>query len=57
MSPGRDREFKEVSQERWVYSLEVGTWSFPADAIHFRAFADFCAASVVLHLFTYNFLG
>ena len=22
-----------------------------------RAFADFCAASVVLHLFAYNFLG
>ncbi|ORY27348.1 DAD/Ost2 [Naematelia encephala] len=37
VSPGRDVEFKEVSQE--------------------RAFADFCAASIVLHLFAYNFLG
>jgi len=37
VAPGRDAEFKNVSQE--------------------RAFADFCAASVVLHLFAYNFLG
>ncbi|ODN73799.1 hypothetical protein L202_07328 [Cryptococcus amylolentus CBS 6039] len=37
ITPGRDGEFKEVSQE--------------------RAFADFCAASVVLHLFAFNFLG
>ncbi|EIW71447.1 hypothetical protein TREMEDRAFT_23799, partial [Tremella mesenterica DSM 1558] len=37
VSPGRDTEFKLVSQE--------------------RAFADFCAASVVLHVFAYNFLG
>ncbi|WVN88517.1 uncharacterized protein L203_103728 [Cryptococcus depauperatus CBS 7841] len=37
IAPGRDGEFKEVSQE--------------------RAFADFCAASVVLHLFAFSFLG
>ncbi|WWC97526.1 hypothetical protein V866_004410 [Kwoniella sp. B9012] len=37
VAPGRDGEFKEVSQE--------------------RAFADFCAASVILHLFAFNFLG
>nr|XP_031862064.1 uncharacterized protein CI109_002477 [Kwoniella shandongensis]KAA5529136.1 hypothetical protein CI109_002477 [Kwoniella shandongensis] len=37
VAPGRDGEFKQVSQE--------------------RAFADFCAASVVLHLFAFNFLG
>ncbi|KAK1921372.1 putative defender against cell death 1 [Papiliotrema laurentii] len=37
VSPGRDIEFKEVSEK--------------------RAFADFCAASVVLHVFTFNFLG
>ncbi|WVF66580.1 hypothetical protein IAT40_001320 [Kwoniella sp. CBS 6097] len=37
IAPGRDGEFKQVSQE--------------------RAFADFCAASVILHLFAFNFLG
>ncbi|KAL1409643.1 oligosaccharyltransferase complex subunit epsilon [Vanrija albida] len=37
IAPGRDQEFKEVSQE--------------------RAFADFAAASVALHLFAFNFLG
>ncbi|KAK4686986.1 oligosaccharyltransferase complex subunit epsilon, partial [Tremellales sp. Uapishka_1] len=37
IAPGRDGEFKQVTQE--------------------RAFADFCAASVVLHLFAFNFLG
>ncbi|WWC67283.1 uncharacterized protein I206_101191 [Kwoniella pini CBS 10737] len=37
VAPGRDGEFKQVSQE--------------------RAFADFCAASVILHLFAFNFLG
>ncbi|WVQ82926.1 hypothetical protein IAT38_005062 [Cryptococcus sp. DSM 104549] len=37
VAPGRDEEFKKVSQE--------------------RAFADFCAASIVLHLFAFNFLG
>ncbi|KAL7420339.1 oligosaccharyltransferase complex subunit epsilon [Cryptotrichosporon argae] len=37
VAPGRDAEYKHVSQE--------------------RAFFDFCAASVVLHLFAFNFLG
>ncbi|WVR03120.1 hypothetical protein IAU60_000110 [Kwoniella sp. DSM 27419] len=37
VAPGRDGEYKQVSQE--------------------RAFADFCASSVILHLFAFNFLG
>ncbi|BEJ11949.1 hypothetical protein CspHIS471_0204090 [Cutaneotrichosporon sp. HIS471] len=37
VAPGRDAEFKAVSQE--------------------RAFADFTAASIALHLFCFNFLG
>ncbi|KAI9633163.1 putative defender against cell death 1 [Dioszegia hungarica] len=37
VAPGRDSEFKAISQE--------------------RAFLDFAASSVILHLFCFNFLG
>lgn len=61
VSPGREGEFKEVSQERYVANLghrfrPVSIWRGPLLTI-FSAFADFCLSSVVLHVFAFNFLG
>jgi oligosaccharyltransferase complex subunit epsilon len=55
-APDTIGEFKGTSQERYA-SNDWRNSQYTDKTLRHRAFAEFCAASIVLHLFMYNFLG